>query len=147
MDQRRNNTLTVFVDRGGLIKVSFFGDVQMSRVRDPDVASGNRLQIASLLDLTATKLKTIQQRAEAKDYLDLAAALQAGVELAEALGAARAVYGKVFNPIATLKALTYFEDGNLASLPGDVKDRLRMAARTTPLESIPIVEGKPGIVC
>jgi hypothetical protein len=147
VDQRGNNTLTVFVDRGGLVKVSFFGDVKMSHVQDPDVASGNRLQIASLLDLTATKLKTIQQRAEAKDYLDLAAALEAGVALTEALGAARAVYGKLFNPIATLKALTYFDDGNLASLPGDVKDRLRTAARRTPLESIPLVEGKPGIVC
>lgn len=147
VDQRGNNTLTVFVDRGSLVKISFFGDVQMSRVRDPDVASGNRLQIASLLDLTATKLKTIQQRAEAKDYLDLAAALASGIELAEALGAARAVYGKVFNAIAALKALTYFEDGNLASLPGDVKERLRTAARATPLESIPVVEAKPGIVC
>jgi hypothetical protein len=147
VDHRGNNTLTVFVDRGGLVKVSFFGDVKMSHVQEPDVASGNKLQIASLLDLTATKLKTIQQRAEAKDYLDLAAALEAGVALAEALGAARAVYGKMFNPIATLKALTYFGDGNLASLPGDVKDRLRTEARRTSLESIPLVEGKPGIVC
>ena len=147
VDQRGNNTLTVFVDRGSLVKMSFFGDVQMSRIQDPDLASGNRLQIASLLDLTATKLKTIQQRAEAKDYLDLAAALESGIELAHALGAARAVYGKVFNAIAALKALTYFEDGNLAGLPDGVKDRLRTAARVTPLESIPVVEGKPGIVC
>ncbi len=147
VDQRGNNTLTVFVDRGGLVKVSFFGDVQMSRVRDPDVAKSNRLQIASLLDLTATKLKTIQQRAEAKDYLDLAGALQAGVNLAEALGAAGAIYGKLFNALATLKALTYFNDGNLASLPDEVKDRLRTAARTRSLESIPRVQGKPGIAC
>jgi len=147
VDQRRNNTLTVFLDRGGLVKVSFFGDVQMAHVRDPDVASGNGLQIASLMDLTATKLKTIQQRAEAKDYLDLAAALDTGIELAEALGAARAVYGNVFNALATLKALTYFEDGNLPSLPRHVKDLLRAAARTTRPESIPLVEAKPGIVC
>lgn len=147
VDQRRNNTLTVSVNRGGLVKVSFFGDVQMARVRDPDVAGSNGLRIASLLDLTATKLKTIQQRAEAKDYLDLAAALETGIELAEALGAARAVYGNVFNALATLKALTYFEDGNLPSLPRPVKDRLRAAARTTRPESIPRVEAKPGIVC
>jgi hypothetical protein len=118
----------------------------VSRVEDPDLASGNRLRIASLLDLTATKLKTIQQRAEAKDYVDVAAALEAGVTLAAALGSARAVYGHTFNPIATLKALTYFSDGNLASLPDSVKDRLTTAVRMTPLESIPLVEGKPGIV-
>jgi hypothetical protein len=118
----------------------------MSRVEDPDIASGNRLRIASLLDLTATKLKTIQQRAEAKDYVDVAAALEVGVTLAAALGSARAVYGNTFNPVATLKALTYFNDGNLASLPDSVKDRLTTAVRLTSLESIPLVEGKPGIV-
>lgn len=146
VDQRGDNTLTAFVDRGGLVKVSFFGDVQMSRVEDPDIANGNRLQIASLLDLSATKLKTIQQRAEAKDYLDLTAAFDAGVALGEALGAACAIYGNVFNAIAALKALSYFEDGNLPSLPGAIKDRLTTLARRTHLDSIPVISGKPGIV-
>jgi len=57
----------------------------MNRVQDPDRAPDNGLQIASLLDLTATKLKTIQQRAEAKDYRDIAAAMEGGISLAEAL--------------------------------------------------------------
>src|SRR6266481_7183877 len=64
IDQRGDNTLTAVVDRGGSVKVSFFGDVGMAHVNEPDV-SEHGLQIASLLDLTATKLKTIQQRAEA----------------------------------------------------------------------------------
>jgi hypothetical protein len=119
----------------------------MSHVQDPDVASSNKLQIASLLDLTATKLKMIQQRAEAKDYLDVAAALDVGINLAEALGAARAIYGRSFNAIAALKALTYFEDGNLPSLLDRLKDRLRAAARRTDLNSIPLLDVKPGIVC
>jgi len=146
VEQRGDNTLTVFVDRGGLVKISFFGDVQMAHVRDPDVASNNGLHVASLLDLTATKLKTIQRRAEAKDNVDIAAALKAGVDLAEALGAARAVYGSVFNPIAALKALTYFEDGNLPSLSTSVKELLRTAAQKSALESIPLVTAKPGII-
>jgi Nucleotidyl transferase AbiEii toxin, Type IV TA system len=145
VDQRGDSTLTVVVDRNGPIKLSFFGDVRMGRINDPDVAPDNRLQIASLLDLTATKLKTIQQRAEAKDYLDVAAALRAGINLAEGLGAARAVYGAIFNAIATLKALTYFEDGNLRALPSEVKRFLVAAAERVTFESIPLLESKPGI--
>lgn len=145
VDQRGDNTLTVLVDRNGPVKVSFFGDVRMARVRDPDIAPDNGSQVASLLDLTATKLKTIQQRAEAKDYLDLAAALSAGIKLSMALGAARAVYGKIFNIMAALKALTYFEDGNLRSLPSEARRLLLAAARTVALESIPVVEAKRGI--
>jgi hypothetical protein len=33
----------------------------------------------------------------------------------------RTVYGTVFNAMAALKALTYFEDGNLKALPSEVK--------------------------
>jgi predicted nucleotidyltransferase component of viral defense system len=82
INQRSNNTLSVVVERGGPVKVSFFGDVQMNHVNDPDGALEESLEIASLLDLTATKLETVQQRAEAKDYLDVAAALSAGIGLA-----------------------------------------------------------------
>jgi hypothetical protein len=140
-----DNTLTVVVDLNGPIKLSFFGDVCMGRINDPDVAPDNRLQIASLLDLTATKPKTIQQRAEAKNYLDVAVALGAGISLAEALGAARAVCGAIFNAIATLKSSTYFEDGNLKALPSEVKRFLLAAAERVTLESIPLLESKPGI--
>ncbi len=104
------------------------------------------MQIASLLDLRATKLKTIQQRAEAKDYLDLAAAFAAGVSLAEGLSAARAIYGRVFNALTALKALTYFEDGNLRSVPLPTRDRLRRAAVGINLEQLPVIQAKPGIV-
>jgi Nucleotidyl transferase AbiEii toxin, Type IV TA system len=109
------------------------------------VAPDNRLQVASLLDLTATKLKTIQQRAEAKDYHDLAAALDAGIGLAEALAAATAVFGKKFNAIAALKALTYFADGNLPTLPQAIQDRLCRSAEALPLEALPQLTRKPGI--
>jgi hypothetical protein len=48
-----------------------------------------------------------------KDYLDVSRLLEHGIGLAEALGAARAVYGPSFNPLPSLKALCYFGDGDL----------------------------------
>jgi hypothetical protein len=145
IDQRGDNTLTVVVDRGGPVKLSFFGDVRMNRVQEPDIVPGNSLQVASLLDLAATKLKTVQQRAEGKDYRDLAAALDAGIGLAEALAAGSAVYGKTFNAIAALKALSYFEDGDLPTLPAWIRDRLRTSAEQVKLEALPLIAGKSGI--
>jgi hypothetical protein len=145
INHRSNNTLSVTVERGDTVKVSFFGDAQMAHVREPDFALERSLQIASLLDLTATKLKTVQQRAEAKDYLDVAAALTAGIDLAEALGAARAIYGRPFNPIASLKALTYFEDGNLGSVPIEIRRRLQAATHSVNLDALPEIPATPGI--
>ena len=145
IDQRGDNTLVVVVDRGGAVKLSFFGDVHMNHVDEPDRLTDNQLQIASLLDLTATKLKTVQQRAEAKDYRDVAAALESGIVLPHAIAAARAIYGKIFNAMVTLKALTYFQDGNLASLPLSTQERLRTAAEGVKLGELPLINAMPGI--
>jgi hypothetical protein len=94
VSQSETNTLTVIVNRDGPVKVSFFGGLRLNRVREPDVVRGNRIQVASLLDVAATKLATIQQRAQARDYEDLMAITVAGVSLSEALAAATAIYGK-----------------------------------------------------
>lgn len=144
--QRGNNTLSIVVNREGPIRVSFFGDVRMNSVRPPDLVPENRLQIASLLDLTATKLKTIQQRAEAKDYIDVGSALQNGIELPEALSAATGIYGPTFNTLATLKALTYFGDGDLPSLPLSIQDRLRASAENVRIEALPNIVARAGIL-
>jgi hypothetical protein len=45
----------------------------IKRAQNPDIAEENGVQIASLLDLLASKLKTVQLRAEAKDYQDIVA--------------------------------------------------------------------------
>jgi Nucleotidyl transferase AbiEii toxin, Type IV TA system len=145
VDQRGDNTLTVVAERGGPVRLSFFGDLHMAHVFEPDLAPDNGLQVASLLDLSATKLRTIQQRAEAKDYRDIDAALASGINLAEGLAAGVAIYGKAFNPLATLKALTYFKDGNLPSLPGEIQERLLKAATVIKLDELPQVAAKPGI--
>lgn len=84
--------------------------------------------IASLPDLMAAKLKVIWQRAEAKDYLDVAALIRAGLSLEYALGCAIALHSSQFNPAIVLKALTFFEDGDLATLSSEVRALLIEAA-------------------
>jgi hypothetical protein len=64
----------------------------------------------------ATKVKVILQRAEAKDYRDIVAMVSAGVDLAMGLSAARSLYGLNFQPSESLKAMVYFEDGDLRTL-------------------------------
>ena len=145
MSQFAANTLTAIVDRNGPVKVSFFGGLALNRVHDPDVAEDNKIQIASLLDVAATKLATIQQRAQARDYEDIVAIAIAGVSLAEAIGAATAVYGTTFNGALSLKALTYFSDGDLPNLNPTTQTKLRDLAGQVNLKNIRRVESKQGV--
>jgi nucleotidyltransferase AbiEii toxin of type IV toxin-antitoxin system len=140
--QSSPNTLVSLVDRDGPVKVSFFGGLALRRVDEPEPASGNGVLVASLLDLAATKLKVVQDRAEAKDYVDLHRLLEAGIVLSEALGAARAVWGEGFNALLTLKALSYFADGDLPSLPNTVRSRLTQAARNVDLAKLPEIQAR-----
>ena len=125
--QSSPNTLVSLVDRDGPVKVSFFGGLSLRRVRNPDRCEDNGLLVASLLDLAATKVKVVQDRAEVKDYIDLSRLLEEEIPLADALGAARAVYGDSFNPLISLKALSFFNDGNLRKLDQGVRSRLSQA--------------------
>jgi len=145
LSQFQENTLTAIVDREGPVKVSFFGAVGLNRVEDPDVVEENGIRVASMIDLVATKLKTVQQRALAKDYLDIASALDAGLGLPPALAAAGAIFGRGFNGALSLKALTYFEDGDLPSLRREARDKLRQAAASVDLRNLPHVMARSGI--
>lgn len=82
------------------------------------------LQVASLDDLMATKVNVVLQRAEAKDYRDIAAMLSVGVSLPRGLAAARELFGPNFQPSESLKAMVYFEDGDLQTLSQDEKNVL-----------------------
>ena len=127
--QREPNTLTCIVDRDRPVKVSFFGLPNLARIRTPLRAPGNHLKVADLLDLAGTKAAVVQQRAQRKDYIDVDALMrQGGIDLPSQLAAARMIYGAHFAPTPTLKALAYFEDGDLPSLPEDVKRRLAQAS-------------------
>lgn len=142
--QAAPNTLVSLVDRGGPVKLSFFGGLRLRRVRDPELAGELGIRVASLLDLAATKVSVVQSRAEARDYRDVAELITAGVALAEALAAARAVYGAEFNPLPSLKALSFFGDGDLPTLPQAVREVLLEAVRGVDLSRLPPVEPMPG---
>jgi hypothetical protein len=136
--QREPNTLSCIVERGGPVKLSFFGVPRLRRLQQPLRAPDNGLRIASLLDLAAAKARVVQMRAEARDYLDFDALLIDGrVDLPSALAAASAVYGDEFNPQITLKALTYFDEDGLRKLPRKMKDRLAEAVRSVDLDNLP----------
>jgi hypothetical protein len=126
--QDRPDTLTVLVTpaRGSedIVKVSFFGSITLGRVGVPQWTHDVVAQIASAEDLLGTKLKVMLQRIESKDYLDTAAMLQSGTSLATGLGSARALFGHAFQPSECLKALVYFEGGDLEVLPLEVKRQL-----------------------
>lgn len=138
--QREPNTFSCTVDRGGVVKLSFFGLPGLTRLSPPLIAADNGLQVASLLDLAGAKASVVQKRAEAKDYLDIDAILTDGrIDLPTALAAARAIYGVQFAPQSTLKALCYFDDGNLQRLPDEVKNRLVKAATAVDLDQLPVI--------
>jgi Nucleotidyl transferase AbiEii toxin, Type IV TA system len=119
--QEDANTRTALVNMGdGIVKVSFFGGIAFGRVGEPELTQDGVLRVASLLDLAGTKIKALLQRVEAKDYLDIAALLDAKVPLGQIFAAARALFGPAFNPLVAQKTLTYFEGGDLASLPAEV---------------------------
>jgi hypothetical protein len=140
--QSEPNTLTMLIDRNGPVKISFFGVPRLKKIKPPQVATSNHLQIAPLLDLAGTKVAVVQQRAEAKDYIDVDAILTDGeVDLPLALAAAQHIYGSVFAPQNALKALTYFDEPQLQSLPDDLKQRLVKAVRAVDLDHLPTLDG------
>ena len=145
MRQFEENTLTAIINRDGPVKVSFFGGLKLNRVQDPDVMPDNGIKVASLLDVAATKLATIQQRAQARDYEDVLALAGAGVSLSEMLAAAEAVYGSTFNGTLSLKALTFFADGDLPTLSPVIQSRLRTLASQVNLEQIPLTRAQVGV--
>jgi hypothetical protein len=124
--QEDENTLVIGVSMpSGPVKVSFFGGLALGRINDPVRTRDQVLVVASLEDLLATKLKAILDRAEAKDYRDISAMLSAGVSLEKALGVFAMNYRK--DPALPLKALGFFKDGDLPSLPKTDQDLLRTA--------------------
>lgn len=134
--QRANSTATFSVNCPEPVKISFFGGLDFGRVDEPQCFSDNRVIVAGLLDLAAQKVKVVQLRAEKKDYLDVCTLLRNGVTLDRALGAAQSLYPE-FNPMVTLKALTFFDDGDLGNL--DEASRSQLIAAATNVREVPLV--------
>jgi len=68
-----------------VVKLSFFGGIGLGRVGEPIQTTDGVLLVASMDDLMATKLKAILDRAEARDYRDIAAMLRHGASLERGL--------------------------------------------------------------
>lgn len=108
--QTDRNTLTVSLKRSAPIKISFFGSIKTGCVSKPNRTNDDVACVASMHDLFAHKLKVIHDRAEGKDYQDIACMLMHGQSLAGGLAAKEALFGTAVPSIATLKALAYFDD-------------------------------------
>jgi hypothetical protein len=119
----------------GLVKISFFGSIGFGRVDDPVLTRDGVLLVASLNDLMATKLKATLDRAEAKDYRDIAAMISAGASLSAGLSA----FKQMFNgePAQILRAIGYFKDGDLNTLSQADQQLLRSARDS--VDSLPDV--------
>ena len=139
--QAAPNTLSILVPGSPEgVKLSFFGGITHGRTGEPAWTQDGVLQVASLQDLLGTKLKTIQQRVEKKDYLDIHALLASGLRLEDGLATAQALYGKTFHPMVAVKALGYFGDGDLKELPVQVQRALTTAInKTSALPPIPAI--------
>jgi Nucleotidyl transferase AbiEii toxin, Type IV TA system len=146
--QSQPDTLTVlirpFVDEEDGVKVSFFGGLTFGRLEDPQSTVDGVLQVASPRDLLAHKLKVLLQRVEPKDYQDIDALLQSGLDLAAGLGGAKALFA-AFAPSECLKALTYFDDKSLQDLPRPLELRLLKAAQN--VRSVPQLKIKGVALC
>lgn len=139
--QQAPNTLTCLVDREGTVQVSFFGVPGINVIQKPLQFPDNGVRIASLIDLARMKAAVVQRLAEAKDFLDLYAFMnQKVVDLPTALAAAGRIYPDSFNPQLTLKALTYFGDGDLSALPESVRSGLVEAVRAVDVDRVPDLE-------
>jgi nucleotidyltransferase AbiEii toxin of type IV toxin-antitoxin system len=146
--QATNNTLSVTVDRGGVVQLSYFGGLGIGQVAPAERVEGPGFKVASLIDLAGMKAAVLPQRVEARDYLDIHALLTRGeISLAEMLAAARIIYGAQFNPLLTLKALSYHQDFTAAELPKPVRADLLDAVATTDahkLPTLPIFRNREG---
>jgi hypothetical protein len=140
--QEKPNTVTVLVsatDSSDPVKISFFGDLNLGQINSPDLAE-NDIYIASLKDLFGMKCATVSQRAEKKDYLDIHAIIKnTSFDLQDGLAAAQAIYGSQYNPAITLKALSYFREGNVAELPATIQTDLIQAIGSVSMENIPTI--------
>jgi Nucleotidyl transferase AbiEii toxin, Type IV TA system len=139
--QEDENTLVVVAEMpSGPVKVSFFGGIAIGRLNAPLQTEDSVLLVASPEDLLATKLKAILDRAEAKDYRDISAMIESGTSLERSLAAFSKMYGR--DPALPLRAIGFFKDGDLPSLPQ--RDQEVLKAARDRVSEIPDVSLIPG---
>ena len=143
--QSAANTLTMSIERGGLVLVSFFGGLHVGQVEPHEMVDGPRFEVASLVDLSGMKVSVVTQRAELKDYLDIHALLtQAKVPLPVMLSAGAIIYGDQFRPLIALKAISFHEDEALVDLPQAMRRDLVRAVRAVDPTNLPTLAAVRG---
>ncbi|MGB3225585.1 MAG: hypothetical protein WBB23_22540 [Desulforhopalus sp.] len=118
-----------------LYPVRFESDITPQRADTP-LATEERVLTVASLDLMATKLKVILQRSYVKDYQDIAAMIKADVSLEKGLATARQIFGQTFAPVESLRALNYFEDGDLVKLKKEERKIICDATRKVSSEGL-----------
>ena len=108
------------------------------RIADPLKTSDGVLLVASPVDLLATKLKAILDRAEARDYGDIAALLRNGLSLSTGIAAFRALFRG--EPATVLRAIGYFAD--VPTLPH--ADRVTLTTARDRVREIPDLTSRRG---
>jgi len=134
VSQAEPNTLTVFHEG---VKLSFFGGLSLGVIAPPDHLAA--CPVASIPDLAGCKLAALVNRVELKDYLDVVAILRTGLALPDMLASANAIYHGGFPIAVCMKALVYFESGELARLPHDDRSLIEKAVeQISEIPSLPL---------
>lgn len=121
--QNSKNTYTVQAHSptspdGKTVKLSFFGELNFPTMGEP-IQAENSLEVASVRDLLATKLKAVYGRIEAKDYIDIAEILKRSDAPAKLLEKGLSDYQVLVNApdaASPLRALCWFGEGDLSSV-------------------------------
>lgn len=141
----KRDNLEAFVERGGLVKVAFFGGLDsLQRVGDPRHATGSRVRVASLVDLAGMKMRVIQVRGSWKDYVDIHTLVTQGIDVPTALAAEKAI-NRGFDPITSVRALQFYGDGTLNRLPTAMQKDLTRWARVVDLSNLPVLHPHRGL--
>jgi len=136
--QVSKNSLTCRLDRGGKIKMQFFGGLPIGNIEPRQQPNGGGFWTAALIDIAGSKVKVLPERSEEKDYIDIDALLNHGVDLPTILSAAKVIYGAKFNAVLSLKAMSFF--GDVPNLPEEIRTRLSKAAVAVDLTKLPVLQ-------
>ena len=141
----KRDNLEAFVNRGGLVKVAFFGGLDtLNRVQDPRRAAGSRVQVASLVDLAGMKMRVIQVRGSWKDYIDIHTLVTHGIDVPTGLAAAKTI-DRSFDPTTSVRALQFYGDGTLNRVPAAIQKDLTRWAQTVNLSKLPVLQPRRGL--
>ena len=100
--------------------------------------------VVSLLDLAGMKMRVIQMRGSWKDYMDIYALVYHGIDLATALGAAKAI-DRTFDPATSIRALQFYGDGTLDRAPAATQRDLTRWAQEVDLSRLPSLQPRRGL--